>query len=403
LIIFTGVNPLPKIPRHSYRDLIDQTDLCEYNIYKIFKIFISILLYMDNSYYQKYIKYKNKYINLKMLIQTEGGNSTTGKGDRRQNQNREIYENIKKTHQETYISPEEKEQEILYKKKENDNTHVPTNGPRLSYMSELVDIELKKIELSDHNPFVYNEMMFWNIQRQEDITKAGTPKEIESNRRERYRKIITRINKLVRENTNITVIGLQECHKSLQIDGFFHVNFAPKASTIIKGGWEKEDVYGNSLFIKNELRSNITFGNHNYEKRLSKVDKDKLYTILGNRVATIDELNNGKRVTNYFNYVFTDKTLYVNIHGSPQYHDLNDLFTEILNINNKYETGTLQNIYIGGDFNKTSDMLHEKKLYYNVLKFSQLIKYFNYNGVIYSESTRDGKIIDHIIQFIVKT
>ena len=331
-----------------------------------------------------------------MLIQTEGGNGTIGKGDRRQNQNRRIYEAQKDKAEEEDISRMEKEAAIKEKKKYDGNE---------------AEDAVRKMELSDHNPYVFNKMLFWNIQREEDIPigeediTIGPKEQIERNRSERYRKIINYIKKLTRENKNITVIGLQECHESLEINGFTRINFAPKASTIIVGDWENIDDYGNSLFIKNgsiELNLKKEAGNHNYEQPLSDCNSGSLFRILGNRDPREDELNNGKRVTNYFNYVFTDKTLYVNIHGIPQYYDLKDLFTKILNINEEYETGTLQNIYIGGDFNKTSDGLSEEMLSLHVSNFSQLIKYFTYKGVIYSESTRKGGIIDHIIQFTLK-
>ena len=375
---------------------------------------------MDNSYYQKYIKYKNKYLNLKMLIQTEGGyykmerddsserddllkrddlperDYMSEKGDRKQDNDRIIKAAIEKTHQETYISPKEKEAAIKDKKKEEDYIHVPMNGPRLSSMS-------------DHNPYVYKEMLFWNIQREEDRTK-GTKEQIERNRSERYRKIITRINELVREHTNITVIGLQECHKSLQIDGFFRINFAPKASTIMEDrvenkAWEKIDNYGNSLFIKGDSidPTSIPSGNHNYITNLRNSNSDNISAILG-RPPTEQDLSFGERVKNYFNYVFIGEanTLYVNIHGDPDdYYHLNDLFKIILDIKT-HEMERLQNIYIGGDFNKTSDMLSKQVLSRHVPNFSQLIKYFNYNGVMHSESTRKRRIIDHIIKFTLK-
>ena len=285
------------------------------------------------------------------------------------------------------------------------------NGPRLSSMSEFIDIDrvLKKMELSDHNPYVYKEMLFWNIQREEDITQ-GTKEQIERNRHERYTKIINYIKKLTRENTNITVIGLQECHKSLQIDGFFRINFAPKASTIMKDhveniDWEKIDNYGNSLFIKGDPidPTSIRAGNHNYITNLKDSNSDNISAILG-RPPTEQDRSFGKRVKNYFNYVFIDEvnTLYVNIHGDPHDHyHLNDLFKIILGIKTHE---SLQNIYIGGDFNKIADLLNQNRLsrLSRVPNFLELLKYFTYNGVIYSETKREGGIIDHIIQFIVK-
>jgi len=169
--------------------------------------------------------------------------------------------------------------------------------------------------------------------------------------------------------------------------------------------WEKIDNYGNSLFIKGDSidPTSIPSGNHNYITNLRNSNSDNISAILG-RPPTEQDLSFGERVKNYFNYVFIGEanTLYVNIHGDPDdYYHLNDLFKIILDIKT-HEMERLQNIYIGGDFNKTSDMLSKQVLSRHVPNFSQLIKYFNYNGVMHSESTRKRRIIDHIIKFTLK-
>lgn len=79
---------------------------------------------MDNRYYQRYIEYKKKYINLKEFIKTEGGS--------RQYKRDTLIEDSKDRYfEETYVTPKEMELDRLEIEKEKKELVEPSHGLQL--------------------------------------------------------------------------------------------------------------------------------------------------------------------------------------------------------------------------------------------------------------------------------
>ena len=264
------------------------------------------------------------------------------------------------------------------------------------------ECRVKSFRLSDHNPLIYDNMIFWNIQKQDNDTSDHLSKNDLREKNKRLALIVAEIERINKENpTNI--IGLQECPDSLiTINGFTRVLFSPKASTRIQGpdsakNFDKIDRYGCALFVKNDIINSVNLnGEHNNVLGMSRVTAKKVGIIVLNRfdrLATeryrVSKIKycqtHGKRITNYFNFVKIGDILYVNMHGVPQSYDLDDLIEQINHIEN------INTIYIGGDFNKNRCSLNK---YFERKTINNLI----YKG-IQKTQPRDGKWIDHVLKF----
>jgi len=214
------------------------------------------------------------------------------------------------------------------------------------------------LPISDHKPLIYDgsgiSIFTWNIQNQKQYQEYNENNPGDKSHETRYKLIAE---KIIFELKNI--VFLQEVDdvidRNLVTGRDLLVDLLSKYYKLIidtpKNITKVNDIetargHYNCIFVKNNMDI-FHFGDNPY---VSNNHKNNLPIIHGTteELLSDDQLNNTTRITSYHNFICHDEVLYINIHGTREYYDLQDILDFIKSI----KSFSYNNIIIAGDFNK---------------------------------------------------